>query len=299
VAHPIIALAFFLRAHNWTDALRKVYVTDTLGICFVVGSLVITRLGARARMLLGAALLVTSWSITATWTPIPGGWQWQVKDILVGDWRAEWLGYGFPPAPWLGFYLVATGFGTVAARLYDERGPAEVLRRAGSLGAASVLIAVACKLALRELARLGSMADMRGQLSHLGSLAQKIPPGPGYLLCFGGLALLMLTAVLALEQSEVGRAINRWAAVFGRTSLACFVVQFYVYCVGVFRLPRPAGILAPLYFLATVVLIRMFASAWDRMRANRIVTVGFPAAAHRWADRSQVRSPQRPMGTPG
>jgi hypothetical protein len=112
-------------------------------------------------------------------------------------------------------------------------------------------------------------------LRQIASLTEKLPPGPGYVLFYGGVALLLFWAVLALDRLAWGRAVSRWSALFGRCSLACFVAQFYVYYAVVYRLPHPPEVLAPLYFAATLVVLRLFARTWDRHGWNRLITVGY------------------------
>src|SRR5262245_19530892 len=86
VAHPLIAITMWSHSgsHAWSAALEKVFITDTLGIAFVVGSFLVSRFGPRALVWLGGALLVTAWLLLVCWTPGMPSWQWALKDLLVG-----------------------------------------------------------------------------------------------------------------------------------------------------------------------------------------------------------------------
>jgi len=289
VVHPITSVAMWLRAPFWMGALRKLFITDTLGVCLIAGALLMTRLGPRQRARLGAAMLIGGWTLLACWTPDVKSWTWPLKEVLVGDFRAGWVGYGFPFVPWVGLFLVATAAGNVAARFFRERRDRELVRAALILGVTAVAMALLLKSIIFVSVANALLPPGVRQLRHLGSLAEKIPPEPAYVLCFGGLALIMLGLILAMDRTRAGRAINHWTGLFGRASLACFVVQFYVYYVAVFLLPEPPMVLVPLYFLLTVALMRVVATVWERTGANRIVTVGYRAyAAHRRLDRAVI-----------
>jgi uncharacterized membrane protein len=290
VAHPLIAITMWFRSRGYNPysaALEKLFITDTLGICLIVGAFLVTRLSARARALLGATLLVGAWVLLIWWTPAMSGWKWRLKDVLIGDWRLKWLGFGFPPIPWLGFYLVASGAGSYAARALEEGRERNLERKAVMVGALAVLAAFILKVAVHLCLRLHLVSE-DSQLMTLGSFAGKIPPEPAYLLFFGGVSLIGLTVIMAVDRTGLGKAFNRWMAMFGRNSLLCFVLQFYVYYIVVLKLPRPRDAFAVPYFLATVAAMRVVVVLWDRLGLQRLVTVGYSAFAQRWRD-SQSR----------
>jgi hypothetical protein len=232
-------------------------------------------------LLLGAWLLITSWILVVTWVPPIPSAAWWLKNIVTGDLREDDVSYTFPLLPWLGFYLVSSALGGGVARLYQENRRRRVRNAAALIAASAVGAAMVIRLLMRRLAGLVGSSTFSEALMSFSSLAQKRPPGPAYLAVYGGVALMMFATILALEEISLGRAVIRWCAVFGRSSLACFVAQFYVYYLGVFFLPRPPAWVAPVYFAATLIPLRLLASAWDRALLNRSITVGYGAAARR------------------
>jgi uncharacterized membrane protein len=292
VGHPLLMGAFMVRS-AWAETWRVLFITDTLGVCLIVGSLLIDRLTVRARLRLGASCLMLAWLLIVFWSPAAHSNTWWLKDILTADWRVDGFAYKFPLLPWFGLYMLGSSAGSVlAARIGDPTFRDRVRARVLVIGLGSIAMAVVARAVLRAVARLPAAAEDAAGLRQMASLTEKLPPGPGYVLFYGGLALLLFWVVLVLDRVRWGQAFNRWSALFGRCSLACFVTQFYVYYVAVYRLPHPAEIFAPLYFAFTVVLLRLFARAWDRQGWNRLITVGYPRLAR--ARRQEQRISPRP-----
>jgi uncharacterized membrane protein len=296
VGHPLLTVAMIWISTTWSEAVRVLFITDTIGFCLIVGSLLVTRLGPGARVLVGAGLLFTAWVLLMFWMPDADGPAWWAKVVLIGVWGSEGLTYNFPPLPWLGLYLMASALGGTFARLYEQGDHRRLQITVLSTGLAAISIGLLLKEVFAHSAGLVSSASFADQLISLGSLTQKMPPSPAYLTFYGGAALVMLSFLLAIERTTVGKMFIRWAALFGRTSLACFVAQFYVYYVSVFLLPRPPVIFVSIYFLATLVLLRVIARAWDAANGNRLITVGYPRVAQRWRS---ARSDEHPTLRPG
>jgi uncharacterized membrane protein len=285
VGHPLFAIAHRFIESSWADAFRVVFITDTIGLAVIVGALLITRVGARARLLLGAALLLTGWTLPLTWEPPIPGVMWAVKDFLVGDVRDQWLTYNFPPVPWLGLYLVASAAGVPFARAFARGTERALPLRLTLLGGASAALALALHFVTGALAAPGARAGHVGALTRLGTLTQKLPPSPAYMLFYGGLALVVFAALLLVHRTRPGRAFAAWVSLFGKSSLAAFLFQFYVYYIAVSLLPRPPEPLMPVYFVATVFLLRALVKAWEAGKWNRLITVGYPAFRSRFGKR--------------
>ncbi len=287
VGHPLLMISFLFRSPGWALP-RVVFITDTVAVCLIVGSTLVTRLDPWRRALLGALLLITSWILIVTWLPPIPSTAWWLKNIVTGDLRDDDVSYTFPLLPWLGFYLVSSALGGGVARLYQERRRRSLRNAAALIAAGAMGSAIVMKFLMRRLADLVATSTYSKALMTLSSLALKRPPGPAYFALYGGVALMMFATILMLEEISLGRAVIRWCAVFGRSSLACFVAQFYVYYVGVFLLPHPPTWVAPFYFAATLIPLRLLASAWDGASLNRCLTVGYGAAARRARQRGFV-----------
>lgn len=279
VGHPLIAGAYVIRNGGWHDALRIMFITDTLALCLWVGAVWVPRLGVWQRVMLGSGLILTSWGLTVFWNPRLGGWPWRIKDTLVGDCRDHWTAYNFPPVPWLGLFLIATAAGAwfVAARTAGRW--RRIRWAAAAVGLVGVLTAQALEKAGRYAAATRATV-LHDALAFLTS-TEKRPPAPAYFLRYGGLALVLFALVLAAYETNGGRRTFRWMALIGRSSATAFVVQYYVYFVLVVVLPRPSEPWAALYFASTVALIWAFLWTWERLGGNRLVTVGYPALVGR------------------
>jgi uncharacterized membrane protein len=296
VGHPLFTIAHRFMVTSWVDAIRTVFITDTVGAAVIIGALLITRIGPRARATIGVALLLTAWVLTVAWLPPLPGVGWRVKDFLVGDLRDHWLDYNFPIVPWLGVYLIASAAGTVFAEREVARQNKFLAPRLALIGSASMALSLGIRQGCQAL--IAYAPAQATALSHLGALTHKLPPSPTYLFFYAGLALMMFAVLLALRQTRAGHAFQRWVALFGRYSFAAFLFQFYVYYVAVRLLPQPPPILLPLYFIATMALIRVLVALWHRLDGNRVITIGYAAFARRWFGGAPVPGPGAPLGPP-
>ena len=286
VVHPLSLIPFyFTQDGSLGDTLRVVFVTDLIGFAVVAGSLLVTWLGPRARLALGLTLLATAWVTMAVWNPPIPSVAWRLKDFLVGEWRDPWLSYNFPPVPWFGFYLVASAAGAVFARAHRDGNEAKLPRQAVALGVGLLAAAVVVHFGLRALvAGTPPSGAPISALDHFASPHDKLPPSPVFLLTYVGLTMLLLAALMRADRSWLGRTFAWYVLPFGRNSLPAFMMQSFVYFMAVELLPRPPQVLLPLYFLATVIVLRAAVVFWERKKLNRLLTVGYPALFRRSAD---------------
>jgi uncharacterized membrane protein len=300
VCHPLIALAHLPKdlAEGRPAGLfsgNEVFVTDTIGASLVLGAL-LPALSARARSLLGGALLLTSWIVQVHGTPL-GTASGVLEEALFGRIGDQVLGYSFPLVPWFGVYLLGSAYGTVLARAraegdVDLAGPTRLAFRVSAGLLCVVFLAKVAQMYLRthELSRaVGS----KERLLDLLSVGVKVPPSAGYLFFYGGIALAAVSALLRAERrgapAFVAAARLRGAlATMGRNSLILFVAQFFVYFAAVRTLPRPPGWLAPVYGAATIALLYALARFADARRLNTWFTVGY-AGYVRWVRGAFVR----------
>jgi uncharacterized membrane protein len=299
IGHPLFVLSYyFTQDGSLGDTLRVVFVTDAIGFSVIAGAMLIARLGARARLALGLALLGTAWVVMAVWMPPIPSMAWRLKDFLVGEWREPWLSYNFPPVPWFGLYLVASAAGAVFARAHREGNERTLPRRAAVLGICLLLAAVVVHYALHALTAVSPLHA--GALDHLAGPLEKLPPSPVFLLTYVGFTALLLAVLMRSGRGRFGRTFAWYVVPFGRNSLPAFVMQSYVYFVAVLLLPRPPQVLLPFYFLATVIVLRAAVLFWERKKLNRFLTVGLPGLLRRYSGvRPVAQTPppeaQRPL----
>jgi predicted acyltransferase len=250
-------------AHWW-------FVTDTIGLGLLLCSWLVPRSSARQRLTLGAAVYAGSWLLYLTWAA--HGQLLTVKDYLLGEPQSPLTGVVFPVLPWLAFYMAATVLGRSIA----------IWHRAGR-----DLSRLLFGLALPPLgvAALGHVAHLfihAPALRVLLTAGQKYPPGPSYIAFGSAVALLLLAATARLERAARAARFRRGFALIGRTSLVVFVVQYYIYYLGVPYLHWAVTRFWPLYFALTLAIIYASAWLWERYLGNRYLTVGWP-----WFARSQ------------
>jgi uncharacterized membrane protein len=260
-------------------SVRFFFITDTIGICLLVGPWLVANFSSATRAALGIGLLAFSWFIYLAWTP-SGPTAGVLHSILVGDvpFRFGWL--TFPVLPWVGGYLLATPIGESLAR-WRKRGDGFVFK----LGAVAALC-MAAGVALHVAGRAQSPA-----VREILSAGQKYPPSPAFLLACGGGGLGATALMAWLEQRRLFPAVLAGFATVGRSSLVVFVVQYFVYYVVVYSLPLPATHLWPIVLAVSMAFIFAVAVWWDRRIGNEYLTVGLPYLARA---RAQSPAPTRP-----
>ena len=261
-----------------SSPLRILFITDTVAVAVMLGPLLVPRLGARGCALLGLALVLVSWGLLFGWK-LPAGSGWRpLKHALVGHEDVSSWVFNFPLLPWLGLFFASSALGQGLGRQGGQGVQVEQgLRRAGN---GLLLVAALC---------VGAHLLLRGepgvsrQLIHWSSPFQKLPPGPAYLALCTGVALHLLALLMGAERRGRCARLLAVTARLGRHSLFAFIVQYYVYYVGVRLLGLSAMALWPLLFCATVVLMLWLVRRWEQSGGARLLTVGLPALLQRRA----------------
>jgi uncharacterized membrane protein len=299
VCHPLIAVGEIPAARRagfaWhAPFTMEVFVTDAIGVALIAGAFIAQRASIRERLGLGAVLLLVHWLGDVLWTPSGHSALLALREVLSGRLHDPVLYYGFPLLPWFGVYMLGSGLGELFAR-WRDRG--EVHRASGvalrvGLGAlACVTVLKLLLLPLRSL-RHGGATSWVDRLLLMGSVGEKLPPSMAYVGFYGGFALVLLSTLLAAEAADLGRRpglLRRWAALVGRNSLVAFVIQVYVYYVGVVLLPKPPLWLSPVYFAATLAVLLALLKLCDTYRMNAYFSVGYARwARRRWPEDAPV-----------
>lgn len=250
------------------------FITDTIGISILVSLWLVPKVPAPMRVLAGLAAFAVSWTIVGEWHPAIG-FATGLKEVLFGSLSYQYFAYSWAVVPWLSVYFAATGVGEILATKY---------RRGEKLSAEQLMLSIAViamigGLVLRHAdRRYHSIAVMHGDASYLDHLLkpeQKWPPGPAYLLFFGGAGVGVLWLMSVCERMGVGRALATRFALIGRCSLALFLGQAFVYykvLEGLHLKYTPAW---PLLFAVSVLPLYCMACVWDRYQLNRILSVGW------------------------
>ena len=274
VAHVLIACSRLDYQMHPIDALKMTFMTDTIGICVIGGVFLITRTSKTIRCVLGVFCFSLAWRLLYLWTPYATMVE-LTKEVLIGSASRHVLAYTVPILPWFGVYIAATVLGEYVGQFYrqaNQQAVERVLLVSGGIAAgASLVLRVA---GWYVDARVASEPKAQTYWSLFFSPWSKVPPGPAYVLFFGGLGLILIWAVTAMSH----RRYLPWAlsqlATLGRCSLAVFMIQFYVYFTLLGPMHLHAATSWPLVFGASLVPIFAYAHWWDGRGLNRILTVG-------------------------
>jgi uncharacterized membrane protein len=90
---------------------RILFITDTIGVALLVGPLVVTRLGARARAALGMARVAGRQVLSLGWSATPPAAR-LTEEVLFGHLVQSVFFSNFPLVPWFGVYLAGSAVGS-------------------------------------------------------------------------------------------------------------------------------------------------------------------------------------------
>jgi hypothetical protein len=258
--------------------LRFAFITDAIAIAIMVGPPLIERTTASKRVFLGALAISMCWVVDAFW--IPRGTLGNAILQYVFGGSVEGSFTGFAALPWLGVYLLATSLGERLGNeaLARESSTLEMtLRRVGLAGIAIGGAITVLRHVLRVV-RPG-LVSRHAELDTFLKVSGKFPPGPVYLLCFGGAGLVLVVTVFAVVRKAPLTSVTRSLATIGRASFFIFILQAYVYYIVLPWMKVPYPQLWPAYYVGTIVLFGGAAAVWNRFDANRYLSVGLWRAA--------------------
>jgi uncharacterized membrane protein len=275
IGHLIILCAHIALTPGWNKLWRWEFITDSIAVSIILGPLIVRRLGSRARLASALALFAASWMAVYAWHP-GELWLRVIKDGLVGNDMAhgevDVLPYNFPLCQWFAVYLGATMAGEWLAGASRRMRPEDIAWRCLQASAISLTLAII----LFAAGRFGPLP-----IRMLTSPFQKFPPGPVYVLSYGGAGLTVAAlCLLASEWPLATAAIDRLATV-GRASLFVFIFQYYLYFAILYRIPVAPAWSWPGVFLLSLWLVMLAATWWDRRGYTRLLTVGYARANRR------------------
>ena len=270
VGHVLQVVPAAVQLDSWPAALQFSFVTDAIAAAIIIGPSCVTAMRARNRLILGLALLVVSWTANCLWQP-SAAIAVTLSRYAFGTPFLDLLP-GFPALPWLAVYLFGTAVGELVGAGGSAMAAQWLLLR---FGAASLAIGLPLGIA-RRLARLRypDIITKHDVISGLVSLTRKFPPGPTYLLVFGGAGLLLIAAAFAVAGSSVMTPLKRALASLGRASLLVFVLQGYVYYLLMPTISERWPLYWPIYYVTSLGLFLLAATVWNRWDGNRFLTVG-------------------------
>jgi uncharacterized membrane protein len=290
VAHTLLGLANLSEMGTVDWAFGRSMITDTVGVALLLAVL-LRKAHVSVYWGLGIALCAVSWIVALAADP-SGEWARRLFAVLFQMKGGEYPAIDAPIVSYVGVFLIGMALSShLQAPLM--RGQHDVL--AGRLmlyGLGAITLALVGVLAwhlLKDHARAligdpDTLVAIRDTLDPRG----KRPPSPSYLLFYGGAGLLMLAIFFYGRPRAIVDPVRRWTSVIGRASLACFIVQDWLF----FLVPRALGfedIQSVAFWLAylafCVALLWGFALKWGQLHGNRILTVGLKALRSFYAGR--------------
>lgn len=290
VGHTILALSGLAIGRGFTAALEIGYITDAIGFAVMVGPFLVEKLGGRYRLMIALGVFVACWLAVMFWTPRDGVGS-VLKHYLIGIRNpSDWERGDFPLLPWFAVYLAGTVLGGRLGAFYRDRET-----RAGNIFLAKVGLSIfavgaAGKLTIMILRRTAPLfLENHQNISSLLSFYQKFPPGPVYLMFFGGAGMLLVAAILEAGRRGLQPLLLNQLRQIGLASLFIYVVQFYVYVVVLRSLRLPYTPFWPAVFLISLVFLGWAARRWNANEGNRFLTVGVGALLA-WRTRRNARA---------
>jgi uncharacterized membrane protein len=281
LGHLLVSLA---EAHRdgLVQALSGATIIDDIGLCMLCCALwfpTLRRAEARRPLVIyGIAGYALSWLLILIWHPPVGGWLMLHQALLGPDPLGVHIRfYSSPLLPYMCLFAVGLGSSNYIIDAAQEDRPNSRRVRLIALGCALMSCALLLRV-LRWLAeRYFSASEFLPLLSSTLTIGGKLPPSPAYVLfyCGAGLAISGLLFILASSRFTVARSVAELTAVVGRASLFVFILQYFVF----WTAPDLLGI-APqsrhllLIFFGGLAANWLAAWWWDRMGANRFLTLG-------------------------
>ena len=283
IAHPLMALMHTANK-SYLSAFGHVYITDTIAVCVVMGSILAPTMTLRKRLVLSFVVYVVSTAVWMKWEP-DSPLLLVFRDFVFGSNQPDFSAATFPFLPWFSVYLFGTGVGEVLARSRSRGRNGRPLRFLIGCSVTALASAVLMRVIYKML--LASRVIVDDDLLYYNLFASpyhNIPPSPHYLFLFIGLGMGVLSIVYALSKTARGEQYLALLSTVGRNSLVVFVVQEGMYFYVLYILARSTSLAAvnvwPIYFLASLAVVAAVALVADRLQVSRYQTLGYPRFLH-------------------
>lgn len=280
IAHLILSGTHSIWMPPAVATLHSFYITDAVGLSLVVAGMLLGRVTTRTLLMLGASLYVgaTAFNTVMFYNDVDAH---PVIRLLFGAPADDQEGYVVPAIPYLGIFMMGIAAGLEFSRVRASGiTMIHVARLCQYVGVGCIVVALLLKAGGRVVVPHLDVA-WRAVANFLLAPSQKLPPGPAYLLTFGGAGLVMAGSLARLAQTRFSGIVSMFAVV-GRASLITYIVQACLLVVParIFDLPQTPLVwlaIAPASFAA----LWLLAYFWDSRGYNRFITVGLRKLARR------------------
>ena len=294
VGHTVLALSHVFAGAGFVAGFKIGYITDVVGFAVVLGPWLVDSVRPKPRLLLAFSVFAVSWVAVFLWHPT--GLGGTVKQYLIGIPNLSDTTRGdFPLLPWFAVYLAGTVIGQRLGGLYLQKEQKAAHLMLARVGGTCLVLGTAAKLGLHMVRGAApSLEQTHPLLLFSISTYQKFPPGPVYLVFFGGAGLLLVAGILEAGRRGKQPFLLGELRQIGLASLFIYILQYYVYVVVLHPLRLPYSPFWPLLFLFTVFLLARAAALWNSVEGNRFLTVGLGALL-KWSRRRTELSLRQPI----
>jgi len=277
VGHVVLALSLAERM-GLVTALSRGYITDTLVFCVICGVYLISVTGGNIRLIIGMFLGLGSWYLCLAWTP-DNPILLLIKSVLIGQPLESESVFNWPLFPWLGLYLVGSSVGEWIGH-FNFQDLWLASRRLFRVSATVVSGAIGLQV-VRVLMRQFDLLSPAGAWYQYIPNFSKHPPGSLYFLFYGGVSLLILSALLAANNRPLrDRICTRFLEPIGRNSLTIFITQFFLYYtllhLFLTKITMVTPVIAVVLLLLSLGVICGVAGLCERYKTSRFLTTGVP-----------------------
>ncbi|MEO6837816.1 MAG: heparan-alpha-glucosaminide N-acetyltransferase domain-containing protein [Ginsengibacter sp.] len=268
IAHVLIRISWIPMIQFAHGSHRTTFITDTIGLCLIIGAIGISRISMRNRIILALVLYCISWFVVSFHNP-KNSFLEILAELFCGELHNTYFFDNFPFLPWLSLYLIGTTIGEKIG-YYQKNGSKkrinQILWKSGafSLLAGEVLLKIVYHTNIR--------AYLHFDMTFFSSL-QKDPPGIIYFLFYGGYGLLLLWVLNKLVEKKLLTGAIYILEIIGKNSLFAFIIQYYIYFSILIWIDPPYSSFWPIFFLATLIIQIIVIKLWDVKGFNRYLTV--------------------------
>ena len=288
VGHILISLSKAARLGP-ALAMAQGQITDTLAFCMMIGAYFVPTISNRLRLVVGLCLYIGSWVAWQFWNPEDPLLQ-LFKSVAVGPISDGFKAFPFPLFPWLGLYVAGSGVGGWLKHA-SSQGMWLVSRGLLGISLAMITAGLAIKAGLILRTYIGGVPIEDVWYQYV-SPYQKYPPGPLFLLLFGGTALLLLSVLFSQAQPSWMRTCVSFVEPIGRNAFPIFVVQFFLYYTLFYLFATRVTVIAPVVAMVLLPLsligVWAFARVCRHYKVSRFLTVGVPFLLAQLTKRSET-----------
>lgn len=272
IGHVALGLTHWLWQPFAHAMWQSVYITDAVGFGLTIAAFLPRQASPRQLFAAGIALLVLSWTMTLTVVPASESAIYLLR-MLVGlniDATSQ-QGWVVPVIPYLGIFLIGMAAGVeYARRVAAGQDLYSIGKFCLRIGVACVTVACFSKLTWL-VAKPHAPMTARPVFHFLTEPRNKIPPGPAYVLAFGGMGVIL--AGFVLLRHRLLRWLTSAGAVVGQASFLIFVLQYWVISVPAEGFGMRGGLLFwAVALVSATVFLWLLAALANRVRFNRLLT---------------------------